>query len=255
MHHLFGLSYLWFNFRVYFLQPVHWGGSFPFVKGIEVPPAPAGQLSVDGPFGVLANIPVVWMALAAPLAWQKRTAGERTVWGLFIAALAAFFCFSALPVGFFAGACMRYEVEFVPALVLLAVCGILGLERALAAGSRWRNVARCAWVAALLFSVVVSLLLSVQRYAEEQFRDGLGQLHLDRPKEALPYFAEALRINPNEAKTHYYFAAVLVQTGRLPEAVSQYEQALQLDPDYPGARDGLLQARKKLQPPTAGPPN
>jgi 4-amino-4-deoxy-L-arabinose transferase-like glycosyltransferase len=31
---LFGLRYLWFNFRVYFLEPVRWSGHFPFVSEI-----------------------------------------------------------------------------------------------------------------------------------------------------------------------------------------------------------------------------
>jgi hypothetical protein len=255
VRHIFSPRYLWFNFRVYVLQPLHWCGSFPFVKGIKVPPAPTGQLGVDGAFGVLSNIPFVWMALMAPLAWQKRPPGERSVLRLFVAALAAFFSISALTICFYAGAAMRYQVEFVPEVVLLAICGIFGLERALVANSKWRCGIRCGWITALLFSVLVSLLMTVQRYAEEQFRDGLGQLHLGHTREAMPYFAEALRINPGYAMAHYYFAIDLVQAGRLTEAISQYEQVLRLDPGYPGAREGLLQAGQKLQPPAARPPN
>jgi tetratricopeptide (TPR) repeat protein len=110
-------------------------------------------------------------------------------------------------------------------------------------------VVRCGWVAALLFSVAVSLLMTVQRYAEEQFQDGLGQLHLGRTKEAMTYFAEALRINPSYAMAHYYFAIDLVRAGRLTEAISHYEQVLRLDPGYAGAQEGLLQARQKLKEP------
>ncbi|HEV8073378.1 MAG TPA: hypothetical protein VGP21_04530, partial [Opitutaceae bacterium] len=33
--HMFSLKYLWFNFRIYFLQPLHWHGSFPFVDDIK----------------------------------------------------------------------------------------------------------------------------------------------------------------------------------------------------------------------------
>jgi hypothetical protein len=255
MQHLFGLKYFWFNFRVYFLQPIHWSRAFPFVEGIKVPLIPTGQLGVDGPFGVLPDIPLVWMAFAAPLAWRERTVGEHSVLRLFMVALAMFLGISALIVCLFAGACVRYQVDFVPALVLLAVCGILGLERTLAEKSRLRSVARCAWIAVLFFSVGVGLLVSVQRYAEEQFRDGLGQLHLGRAQEAAVYFEEALRIDPSDPRTHYYFATALVQAGRLPEAISQYGQVLRLDPGYPGAREGLLQARQKLQQSAATPAN
>jgi hypothetical protein len=253
MKHLFGLKYLWFNFRVYFLQPVRWGAALPLVQGIEVPATPAGQAGVDGPFGVLSNSPLVWTALAATLVWQKRTAGERLVLRLFIAALALFFVFTALANGVFAGACLRYEVDFVPVLVLLAVCGIFGLERALAAKPRLRIAVRWIWVGALLFSVTVNLLMSVQRYATELSRDGIGQLHLGRPKDAVVFFERSLQLNSNDAITHYYFAIDLVQTGRLSEAINQYEQALQINPGYPGAREGLAQARRQLAQPSAVP--
>jgi hypothetical protein len=160
LKHLFALKYFWFNFRVYFLEPVRWNIFIPFfMEGIEVPPAPAGQLGVEYPFGVLSNIPLVWMALAVPLAWRQRTAGERSVLRLFITALTAFFGISALIMCLFAGACVRYQVEFVPLLVMLAVWGIFGSERALAAKPCWRNVVRCGWMVALFCSVAVNLKL------------------------------------------------------------------------------------------------
>jgi len=255
MNHLFGVKYLWFDFRANFLQPVCWSTSFPFVKEIPLPPPPPGMLVLENPFGILSNSPLVWMALAAPLTWQKRTLGERSTLRFFMAATAALLAISSLTLCLFAGACARYQVDSVPVLVLLAASGVLGLERALAANPRWRCVARGGWIAALLFSVVVSLLMTVQRYAVEQFRDGLGQLHLGRTKEAMPYFAEALRINPSYAMAHYYYAVDLVQSGRLPEAISEYEQTLRIDPGFPGARDGLLQAEQKLPQSSARPPN
>jgi hypothetical protein len=246
MNHLFGLNYLWFNFRAYFLQPVQWGSSFPFVKDIKLPPPPPGMLVLENPFGVLSNTPFVWLALAGPLVWQKRTPGERSTLRFFMAATAVLFGIFALTLCLFAGACARYEVDFVPALVLLAACGVLGLERALAATPRWRNRARWVWITALVFSLVINLLMSVERYAVELCRDGMGRLHLGRLKEATAYFEESLRVDPNNPMTHYYYAIDLVQAGRLPEAISHYEQVLRLDPSYPGAREGLLQAEQKL---------
>ncbi len=38
----FSLHYLWFNFRLYFLEPVRWSSRFPFVREIIVPPMPGG---------------------------------------------------------------------------------------------------------------------------------------------------------------------------------------------------------------------
>ncbi|HWZ94636.1 MAG TPA: tetratricopeptide repeat protein, partial [Opitutaceae bacterium] len=212
-------------------------------------------LVLEGPFGVLSNIPFAWLALAVPLTWQNRTIGERSALRLFLAALALFFMISALTICFFAGACRRYQVDFVPALMLLAVFGLFGLERASAAKPGWRRAMRGGWIAVLFFSVTINLLMSVKHYAEEQFRTGMGQLHFGRIKEAMPYFSEALRINPSYAMAHYYYAIDLVQAGRLPEAISHYEQVLRLDPGYPGAQEGLWQARQRLKEQLVAPPN
>jgi Flp pilus assembly protein TadD len=231
--HVFGLNNLWFNFRVYFLQPIQWGGSFPFVNGIKVPPPPAGNLGVEDPLGILPNIPLVWMALAAPLAWQKRTAEDRSTLRWLIMALVVLFAVSALTIGLFAGACGRYQVDFVPALVLLALCGVLGLERALAVNLPWRHVARCIWVAALLFSVVVSLLTSVNLHAKERYTAGVDKVSMGQPEEAILCFEQALRIKPDFPEAHSNLGSVLADIpGRLPEAISEYEAALRIKPDF-----------------------
>jgi tetratricopeptide (TPR) repeat protein len=240
--HVFGLKYLWFNFRVYFLQPIHWNRSFPFLDAIKVPPAPVGQLGVDYPFGALTNIPLVWMALAVPLAWRERAPAARSDLRWLISAVALIFGVSALTICLYAGACLRYQVDFVPALVMLAVCGVLGLERALAAKPRWRSVARCGWLGVLSFSVAVNLLMSVNLYAEERCRDGVDQLHLGRTKEAIAYFEETLRIKPDHTKAHNGLGTALAQTGQLAAAIAQFQEAVRLDPDNLEARANLASA-------------
>jgi tetratricopeptide (TPR) repeat protein len=282
MPHMLSLNYFWFNFQVYFLQPIHWSSSFPFVEGIKVPPAPAGQLGLEGPFGILPNIPLVWLALATPLAWQKRTPGESLALRLFVTTLAMLFGISALLICLYPGACARYEVDFMPALVLIAVCGVLGLERTLVAKPRWHRVARWAWITALLFSVAVSLLVCIQRYTEERSNTGVDQLNFGRPKEAVLCFEQALRvkpddaeahnnlgnalsqipgrlsdaiaefqtalrINPQAAETHYNLGNALLQIpGRLPDAIAEFQTALRLKPDYADAHNSLGNALLNL---------
>ena len=134
------LRYLWFNFRVFFLEPAHWSGRFPFVHDITVPPLPAGyDTQPKQPFGVLANIPLTWLALAAPLAWRGRSGQERGALRWFVTAVALLFGICAVTLGLFWSASFRYEVDFLPALVLLAVVGILGFERALTTPGLWRG--------------------------------------------------------------------------------------------------------------------
>ena len=128
----FSLRYLWFNFRVYFLEPARWGGRFPFVHGIVAPPIPPGHGGVEKAFGILTNVPLAWLALAAPLGWWRRPAEAGAMLRGFVMAVALLFGMCVLTLGLFWAAISRYEIEFLPALVLLAVVGILGLERVLA---------------------------------------------------------------------------------------------------------------------------
>src|ERR1017187_5129044 len=139
----FSGRYLWFNFRVYFLEPVRWSIRSPFVHPIVVPPLPSGYTQANNACGILTNIPLVWLALAVPLARRSRTGPSASVLRWFVATLVILIGTSALTLGFFCGANFRYEVDFLPALVWLAVIGILGVERSLANRPQiWRNVAR-----------------------------------------------------------------------------------------------------------------
>jgi tetratricopeptide (TPR) repeat protein len=243
----FSLRYLWFNFRVYFLEPARWGGRFPFVHDIVAPPLPAGQVWIDKPFGVLSNVPLVWLALAAPLAWQGRSAEPRCILRGFVAAVALLSGICALTIGLFFGACVRYEVEFLPTLVMLAVVGILALERTLAPTSEsglvgrpvWRGVVRWGWCLLLGFSVAFNLLVSAKRYAEECNNIGVGLEDAGRVQEAIGHFEQALRIKPDMAEAHYNLGLALQQTGRVQEAIKHYEQALRIKPDYAEAHNNL----------------
>ena len=144
--HFFSLNYLWFNFRVYFLEPARWVAHFPFVHGIAAPSLPAGHISIEDPFGILTNIPLVWLALAVPLAWRDRSGPETSTLRWFALAVALLFGISALTLEFYYNAAGRYEVEFLPAVVLMAVIGILSLERALAQqGHSGRCMVRTGW--------------------------------------------------------------------------------------------------------------
>jgi len=115
---------------------------------------------VQDPFGVLTNIPLVWLALAAPLGWRKRSDQERGALRFFVTAAWLLFGMCALTLMFLHTADVRYEVDFLPALVLLAVVGILGIERALADQPAQRRLARWGWGGLLGFSVVFNVLVT-----------------------------------------------------------------------------------------------
>jgi tetratricopeptide (TPR) repeat protein len=235
----FSLRYLWVNFRIYFLEPARWSARSPFVLGAAVPHLPAGYMQVRRPFGVLTNLPLVWLALAVPLTWRNRSDQAGSVLRWFVAAAALLFAMCALTLEFYGSSSFRYQVDFLPALLLLAVVGILGLERELANRTIWRRAARCGWGLLLGFSVAFNLLASLEYYAEAH--NGLGDelFQAGKVSEAVGHYQQALRINPDYVDAHESLGNALVQLGRLPEAIVQYEEVLRINPDYVEAHCNL----------------
>ncbi|HEX3730334.1 MAG TPA: tetratricopeptide repeat protein [Opitutaceae bacterium] len=261
----FSVGYLGYNFWVYFLEPMRWSADFPFVRDAAVLPMPPGHGVVEDPFGALTGMPFLFAALAAPLAWRGRPAGEAGPLRGFVAASAILFLGAALMICLFYGNCSRYELDFLPTLALLAAAGILGAERALAARPRRRLAVRITWIAALGLSLAFILLLSVQHYADQRYRLGNAYMASNRPEDAVvqydhalaaePSLADAqgnlgaaffrlgrygdataadqaaLRLAPGSALAHYNLAGALRQSGRLAEAQAEYERAYQLRPD------------------------
>jgi tetratricopeptide (TPR) repeat protein len=243
---LFGLRYLWFNFQLYFLKPACWSARFPFVHDVTLPPVPAGNIGVDKPFGALTNIPLVWLALGTPLAWCGRSVGARSTLYGFLAAVVLLFGIGSLTLGLFFYTAGRHEMEFLPALVLLAVIGILGLERVLACRPIRARATRWGWGLLLAFSVAFSLLTCVGRCAV--WHDDLGVMltRQGRVQEAIGHCERALRLNPDFALAHYNLGSALYRAGRVQEAIQHWEQALRIQPDYADAHYNLASALGRL---------
>jgi tetratricopeptide (TPR) repeat protein len=236
---LFGLQYLWFHFRVYFLEPGRWSGRFPFLHNITMPPLPAGHYGMEVPFGILTNIPVAWMALAAPLAWRTLPgqAGSGLRW--FAGTVALLFGICAVILCLIFATAFRYEVDFLPTLMVLAVVGILGCERVLVDRPAWRRGARLGWGLLLGFSVAFNLLVTLEYYSYTQNDLGMELLEAGKPTEAVAHFERALRLKPDYAGAHFNLGKALRESGKIEEAIAHYEQALWIKPDYAEAHYNL----------------
>ena len=269
----FSPSYLWFNFCVDFLEPVPWSRLFPYVGKIATPALPANHGSAEDAFGVLANLPLLLGALAAPLAWRDRAAEPRRALRAVMLTALLLFGSSALVLGLFYWNASRYEMDFLPGLAVLAVIGILGLERELRSRPGWLRAARVAWGAALAFSLAFVVLESIEHYGEERAQVGLvlqatgrslaavpqfegavwagcvspdidnflgnAMLQLNQPPRAIAYYEDALRLDPNFAVGHYNLANLLAQLGRFREAAVQYRETLRLLPGNPDVHENL----------------
>ena len=226
---LFSLHNFWLHVRAYFLETAQWRGHFPFVQRAEDNHA----------FGVLTNIPLAWLALAVPLAWRGRVGPAGSVLRWFVITVAVLFGMCALTLGLYYFVALRYEVEILPALVLLAVIGIWSLERALACQPFWRRVARWGYGLLLAFSVAFNLFASVERCAEADNELGILVQGAGRVPEAIGHYEQALRLNPDFADAHRNLGNALMQTGRTQEAIGHYEQALRIRPDFFEAHSNL----------------
>jgi tetratricopeptide (TPR) repeat protein len=235
----FSLRYAWFNFCVYFLEPVRWTREFPFATDITSPAVPRGHADIEDPFGILTNIPVVWFALAAPLALWGRAAVDRLRLRGFLGAVAVYFGICAGVLGLFYGTCSRYETEYLPMLVFLAVVGILSVERVLAARPRRRLAVRTVWVVLLVFSVGFNLLEGLNHYAIQRCRLGSQLDAAGRFADAIRQYKDCLRVKRNYVEGHSSYGNVLRQVGRLPEAIAECRTALRLDPNYARAHNNL----------------
>ena len=77
----------------------------------------------------------------------------------------------------------------------------------------------------------------------------LGNALLEIPgrmPDAVSEYQAALRIYPNYAEAHNNLGAILLQSGRTDEAVAEYQAAVRLDPDYPDAHSNLGGALSRL---------
>ena len=201
---------------------------------------PVGHVAgVEHASSILADIPLVWLALAVPLAWRGRSAGARSTLCGFLAAVVLLFGICALTIALFCTTAQRYEVEFLPALALLAVVGILSVERTLACQPLRPRAMRWLWSLLLGFSVAFNLLVSVKQSAEWHCEFGAMLVRLGKVQEAIDHYEQALRLKPDLAVAHYDLGIALAGQSKVQEAINHYEQALRIEPDYAEAHNNL----------------
>ena len=227
----FSLHYLWFNLRLYLLEPIRWGHHFPFLQARQLSPLPVNYYGVGEPYcGILANYPIAWLALAAPLAWKDRPVLEVPALRCFVWAAFLLFVTCGLTLCLFFSGSSGYLPDFLPALMLLAVVGILSLERALGRSPVWRSIARWSWCLLLAYSVAFNALASVETHAAGNYFDGNSFFHQGRVDEAIEYFQKAVALEPESAAFQVGLGDAYVRKGMPFEAMAHYQKALEIEP-------------------------
>ncbi len=166
-------GYAAFNAWRYFFSAARWAEYFPFISPATLPSKPAGFGGYDDVYGLFANLPFAWFALAAPLALWGRAREERGPLLAWLGASSILFLAMACTLLCFFGSLARYELDFAPALILLACVGLLACERLV---QRWPRLGRVGvrivWSGAALAAVAFGALFSLQvngLFAERNF--------------------------------------------------------------------------------------
>lgn len=163
----FRLRYVPWNFNARFLGAGEWGRYFPFLHDARiVMPRPHQHFGMDFSFGVLVNLPFLWLAALAPITLSARIIpGVNREWRIFLASLG---WAAGSVTGFilcFYAAMARYIGDFGPGLAFLATIGALAAVAWAEAGGLWpRRFATIAVAALGLISVVTVFLFSVTVY-------------------------------------------------------------------------------------------
>ena len=167
--HHFSPRFILYNLRVYFAWPVRWTSEWPFLGSRPLPPWPSGYFSGEELYCLAVLFPVMWFAPLGVVLWRRGTRGVNAGFGSVVAMVAAIFLPLAFVMLCFFYAAERYMVDFVPTLMLLALCGAFVVERA--ANADWtRRFARMAIAIAALTTIASGILASFD-YHGRNMRD------------------------------------------------------------------------------------
>jgi tetratricopeptide (TPR) repeat protein len=217
----YGFDYIWDNIRIYFLNFAPWTATFPYFGS---PPSLALNASHAKPefcFGILGNVPIVFMALAAPLVWRRRD-------GLSFIAL-VILCVAAMQIGLlmiFFGAVSRYEVEILTPLLGLAAVGLIAVE----ARRSGRYVVRGLWIALAAVSIAFNLAQAVIHADWTRKKASYWFVSLNQTEAALEDYNILVLLEPPKADLHNARGIALGTLSRWSEAITDFETAIKLDP-------------------------
>ncbi|WP_073478330.1 tetratricopeptide repeat protein [Desulfatibacillum alkenivorans] len=191
-----------------------------------------GGLAENFHFGILPPLAVFGLCVGIR---------DRKSLGLLYVSAAGFFASTIL---FYVFA--RYRAPILPILALFAGAGLAGAAPMLMAW-RIKPLALCL-APALVIALLVNqpLPFKHQMTARAFYNAGTALYNQGRENVSIPYFREAIRLDPEFAFAHYNLGLALERLGRNGEALIHYTQAVRLNPDADRHRIRLDMLRKKM---------
>ncbi|HEY1790640.1 MAG TPA: tetratricopeptide repeat protein [Verrucomicrobiae bacterium] len=232
--HPFGLNNFWFNFRLYFLEPINWTRQFPYLKSAPLPPNPQGydlgNAYAGG--GILIIYPIVFFIIAAPLAWKRHLERTESALGWFATACLLLFLAGALTLCLFFASASSYELDFLPGLLLLAFLGAYCADQAALRFPGRRRLICFGCFLLMTYSIAINLLANIEARAENDFFLGNFFLSAGQPDQAKAQYEKTLALSPECADAYGGLGNILSNQGRLDEAMIDYQKALEINPDF-----------------------
>ena len=232
----FSLGFWWYDFRVYFLEYPGWQRVFPFVREALSPPLPVNHRGGDNPVGILTLLPFLLCVGALPFVFSRRWANPRPQLAAGVTAILIVFAANAGPLCLFFSTCLRYQLEFAPALGLLAVLGFYSLASPPGQKFPVRQACLGAAGAAAAFSIAFSLLMTANLRGKTDAGRGLIAAQAGRADEAIVLYQQALRLRPATTIAQVGLADIFAREEKFGAAASELQKAIRLQPDSAALR-------------------
>jgi hypothetical protein len=156
----FSLRFLTHNFSVYFFQLLKWTAEFPFAfaHGVQINHIP-DYFGTEEVSGLAVTYPILWCVLALPFAgWRRDPAEARRLWAA-LGTIAGYTVPVMILILCYFSTCARYQTDFAVGFGVLALVGLLAVERRVQRLA-WRRVLSPVLVAAGMVTIGMGILLS-----------------------------------------------------------------------------------------------
>ncbi len=126
---------------------------------------------------------------------------------------------------------MRYALDFLPPLILLAFIVFLS--------QRQMPVILAGWYVLLGFSLVFNTFSNIKMRAYSSFTAGNTLLIDNQPEDALGYLQDAVYFEPHSAQFHTQLGADYFESSQLENAMNEFQIAIAIDSSLVDARSDL----------------